>query len=51
MARHAQRMAHGDFDIDLDVVWETVREWSPQLLRQPSALRPDADDRGDDDRT
>ncbi|MHC8346629.1 HepT-like ribonuclease domain-containing protein [Pseudomonas sp. RT6P73] len=21
------RMAHGDFDINLDVVWETVKKW------------------------
>ena len=28
------RMAHGYFDIDLDVVWETLRTSLPTLLRQ-----------------
>ena len=28
------RMAHGYFDIDLDVVWETVQASLPVLLRQ-----------------
>lgn len=28
------RMAHGYFDIDLDVVWETVQTSLPTLLRQ-----------------
>ncbi|MDK9701752.1 MAG: DUF86 domain-containing protein [Sulfuritalea sp.] len=28
------RMAHGYFDIDLDVVWETVQTSLPDLLRQ-----------------
>ena len=28
------RMAHGYFDINLDVVWETVQEWLPALLKQ-----------------
>jgi hypothetical protein len=27
-------MAHGYFDINLDVVWETVQEWLPALLQQ-----------------
>lgn len=27
-------MAHGYFDIDLDVVWETVQTSLPALLRQ-----------------
>ena len=38
------RMAHGYFDIDLDVVWETVQEWLPALLKQLPAVRQDADD-------
>jgi uncharacterized protein with HEPN domain len=47
------RMAHGYFDINLDVVWETSQEWLPELLEQLPALRKDADlgDGGDDDAT
>jgi len=37
------RMAHGYFDINLDVVWETVQEWLPELLKQLPAVRRDAD--------
>lgn len=33
------RIAHGHFDIDLDVVWETVRTALPDLLRQVVAIR------------
>ena len=28
------RMAHGYFDIDLDIIWETVQVSLPQLQRQ-----------------
>jgi uncharacterized protein with HEPN domain len=44
------RMAHGYFDIDLDVVWETAQEWLPELLQQLPAVRQDADnaERNDD---
>ena len=42
------RMAHGYFDINLDVVWETVQEWLPELLKQLPAVRQNADD---EDRT
>jgi len=38
------RIAHGYFDIDLDVVWETVQTALPQLLEQLPAIRKDADD-------
>ncbi len=38
------RMAHGYFDIDLDVVWETAQEWLPELLKQLRAVRQDASD-------
>ena len=38
------RMAHGYFDINLDVVWETVQEWLPALLKQLPDVRLDADD-------
>ena len=36
------RMAHGYFDINLDIVWETVIQWLPQLLEQLPILRRDA---------
>jgi uncharacterized protein with HEPN domain len=29
MRNMRNRMAHGYFDINLDVVWETVQEWLP----------------------
>ena len=32
------RMAHGYFDIDLDVVWETVQASLPPLLKQLAAI-------------
>jgi len=32
------RMAHGYFDIDLDVVWETVQTSLPTLQRQITAI-------------
>jgi len=38
------RMAHGYFDINLDVVLETVQEWLPTLLKQWPAVRIAADD-------
>jgi len=38
------RIAHGYFDINLDVVWETVQTALPELLRQLPAGRQDADD-------
>lgn len=37
------RMAHGYFDIDLNVVWETAQEWLPELLTQLPAVRQEAD--------
>jgi len=37
------RMAHGYFDINLDVVWETVQAALPELLKQLSAVCRDAD--------
>lgn len=37
------RMTHGYFDIDLDMVWNTVQNALPELLRQLSALRPPAE--------
>jgi uncharacterized protein with HEPN domain len=38
------RIAHGYFDINLDVVWETVQTALPQLLERLPAIRKDADD-------
>ena len=37
------RIAHGYFDINLDVVWETVQTALPELLQQLPAVRRDAD--------
>jgi uncharacterized protein with HEPN domain len=39
------RIAHGYFDINLDVVWETVQTALPQLLERLPAVRKDADDK------
>ena len=41
------RIAHGYFDINLDVVWDTVQAALPELLKQLPAVRQDA---GDEDR-
>ena len=35
-------MAHGYFEIDPDVVWDTVQLWLPHLLEQFPAVRQDA---------
>ena len=35
------RMAHGYFDINLEIVWETVRKSLPELERQLNAVQPD----------
>jgi uncharacterized protein with HEPN domain len=32
------RIAHGYFDIDLDIVWQTVQTAIPQLLQQLNGL-------------
>ena len=37
------RIAHGYFDINLDLVWDTVRAALPELLSRLTALRDDAD--------
>ena len=34
MRNMRNRMAHGYFDINLEVVWETVQAWLPDLLGQ-----------------
>lgn len=33
------RIAHGYFDLDLDIVWDTVRTALPQLLAKLPAIR------------
>lgn len=43
------RIAHGYFDINLDVVWDTVQAALPALLNQLSGVRPDADDEDHND--
>lgn len=37
------RIAHGYFDINLDLVWDTVQTALPELLRQLPAVRRDAE--------
>ncbi len=37
------RMTHGYFDINLDIVWETVQTALPPLLKQLPAIRDDAE--------
>jgi uncharacterized protein with HEPN domain len=37
------RMAHGYFDVDLDVVWDTVQVSLPELMEQMSSIRRDAE--------
>ena len=39
------RIAHGYFDINLDLVWDTVQTALPELLKQLSAVFQEADDR------
>ena len=38
------RIAHGYFEINLDVVWDTVQAALPELLKQLPTVRQDADD-------
>lgn len=38
------RIAHGYFDINHDVVWDTVQSALPELLKQLPAVRQDAAD-------
>ena len=42
------RIAHGYFEINFDVVWDTVQLALPQLLKQLPAVRDDANDAGQD---
>ena len=34
------RIAHGEFDIDLHVAWQTARAELPRLIEKPAASRP-----------
>ena len=43
------RIAHGYFDINLDVVWDTVQAALPELLKQLPAVRQDADEENRND--
>jgi len=43
------RIAHGYFDINLDVVWDTVQAALPELLKQLPAVRQDAEDENHND--
>lgn len=42
------RVAHGYFDVNLDVVWETVQTALPELLNQLSRVRCGTADSGND---
>ena len=42
MRNMRNRMTHGYFDINLEVVWETVEKWLPALLEQLPAVRQKA---------
>ena len=43
MRNMRNRMAHGYFDINLDIVWDTVQEWLPELLKQLPSVLEDSD--------
>jgi uncharacterized protein with HEPN domain len=38
------RIAHGYFEINMDVVWDTVQSAIPELIRQLSVLHQNADE-------
>ena len=43
MRNMRNRMAHGYFDINLDIVWDTVQEWLPELLNPLPSVLQDSD--------
>ena len=43
MRNMRNRMAHGYFDINLDIVWDTVQQWLPELLKQLPSVLQDSD--------
>lgn len=48
MRNMRNRMAHGYFDINLDIVWNTIQEWLPELLKQLSDVLQNADQARDE---
>ena len=42
------RIAHGYFDVNLDVVWDTVQAALPELLRQLSSVRQETQGRSEE---
>jgi len=42
------RIAHGYFDINLDVVWDTVQAALPEFLRQLSSVRQETQGRSEE---
>lgn len=48
MRNMRNRMAHGYFDINLDIVWNTIQEWLPELLKQLSDVFQNADQARDE---
>jgi uncharacterized protein with HEPN domain len=51
MRNMRNRMAHGYFDIDPNLVWDTLRNWVPGLLEQLAAIRQSGDEETPDDPT
>jgi uncharacterized protein with HEPN domain len=49
MRNMRNRVAHGYFDINLDVVWNTIQQWLPELQKQLPDLRQDADNKSPDE--
>ena len=43
------RIAHGYFEINLDVVWDTVQTALPELLERLRAVREGEDEKKDED--
>ena len=43
MRNMRNRMAHGYFDTNLDIVGDTVQEWLPELLKQLPSVLQDSD--------
>lgn len=46
MRNMRNRMAHGYFDIDLNIVWDTLQDWLPVLLAQLIDVHKAAGDKG-----
>lgn len=42
------RMAHGYFDINLDIVWDTLQKWLPELIDQLPNLRADIESKANE---